>query len=500
MRKKRTTRPWARGLRTGASVLVGTLALWLAWLVGDPAAALDNLRELAGSAQVSLALLSSELGLEENPDGLSHWDRLVLAQSSLLGSPLPSAQPEPSSPPPEESRDLLELDPAGEDEEPSASPPSAETPEGIIPRTMVAGSSAKYVTSGNVSVYNHTDYPVDIPALLENAPQLSASGEGPKVLIYHSHATESYSMEGTDVYEPSGDHRTLDTDKNMVRVGEEMKAVFEAAGIGVVHDTTLYDYPSYNDAYNRSVQGVAENLKKYPSIVLVLDVHRDALVANDGTIYKVVAGTVDDCAQVMMVLGSDASGQVHPNWKVNLALALSIQSALSDKWATLARPLVLRPTRFNQHLSTGTILVEVGTHGNTLQEAITAARLYTRTVVELMEREEVKEQVARYKKYADLVRNGDYYRLSDPFRDVCAAWAFVSEKKDHVLLNVVMQEIHGNMPVSYVRLKGLQADVLYEDTESGKQYYGSALMKAGIPVPVEMGEYRAFQTEFRAVG
>ena len=65
MRKKRTTRPWVRGLRAGAAVLVGSLALWLAWLVGDPAAALDNLRELAGSAQVSLALLSAELGLEE---------------------------------------------------------------------------------------------------------------------------------------------------------------------------------------------------------------------------------------------------------------------------------------------------------------------------------------------------------------------------------------------------------------------------------------------------
>lgn len=388
MRKKRTSRPLARGLRTGAAVLVGALALWLAWMVGDPAAALDDLRELAGSARVSLALLSAELGLEENPEGLSRWDRLVLAQSSLLGGVLPSEAPPESAPPPEESRDLLELDPTGEDEEPSASLPSVEAPEGIIPRTMVAGSSAKYVTSGNVSVYNHTDYTVDIPALLENAPQLSAAGEGPKVLIYHSHATEAYSMEGTDVYEPSGDHRTLDPDKNMVRVGEEMKAVFEAAGIGVVHDTTLYDYPSYNDAYNRSVQGVAENLKKYPSIVLALDVHRDALVASDGTIYKVVAGTVDDCAQVMMVLGSDANGQVHPNWKVNLALALSIQSALADKWATLARPLVLRPTRFNQHLSTGTILVEVGTHGNTLREAITAARLYARTVVELMEQDE----------------------------------------------------------------------------------------------------------------
>lgn len=387
MRKKRTTRPWVRGLRAGAAVLVGSLALWLAWLVGDPAAALDNLRELAGSAQVSLALLSAELGLEEHGSGLSRWDRLVLAQSSLLGGAAPSTAPSSSPPPPEESRDLLELDPSGEDEEPSASLPSVDAPEDVIPRTMVAGTSAKYVTSGNISVYNHTDYTLDIPALLENAPQLSPDGDGPKVLIYHSHATESYSMQGTDVYEPSGDHRTLDTDKNMVRVGEEMKAVFEAAGIGVVHDTTLYDYPSYNDAYNRSVQGVAENLKKYPSIVLALDVHRDALVANDGTIYKVVAGTVDDCAQVMMVLGSDANGQVHPNWKVNLALALSIQSALADKWATLARPLVLRPTRFNQHLSTGTILVEVGTHGNTLQEAITAARLYARTVVELMEQD-----------------------------------------------------------------------------------------------------------------
>ena len=385
MRKKRTTRPLLRGLRVGLAALVGALALWLAWLVGDPAAALNDLRELAGNAQVSLALLSAELGLEENPAGLSGWNRLVLAQSSLLGGVLSAEEPEPSAPPPEESLDLVELDPPGEDEEPGQPPPSAGPAEGIIPKTMVAGSSAKYVTSGNLSVYNHTGYTVDIPALLDNAPGLSAEGEGPKVLIYHSHATESYTMEGSDVYEPSGDHRTLDTNQNMVRVGEEMKAVFEAAGIGVVHDTTLYDYPSYNDAYTRSLAGVAENLEKYPSVVLCLDVHRDALIASDGTIYKVVAGTVDDCAQVMMVLGSDANGYPHPNWRVNLSLALSIQSALAEKWSTLARPVVLRESRFNQQLSTGSILVEVGTHGNTMQEAITAARLYARTVVELMQ-------------------------------------------------------------------------------------------------------------------
>ena len=386
MRKKRTSQPILRPARLGAALLVGALAAGLLCLVGDPAAALDQLKELAGSAQLSISLLSAELALEEpSGDGLSRWDRLVLAQSSLLGGVLTETEPEPDPTPESESQDILELDPAGEDEEPDSPTPSTAAPEDIIPKTMVAGTSANYVTSGNVSLYNHTDYSIDIPALIESAPQLSAAGDGPKVLIYRSHASEAYAMDGTDIYEPSGDHRTLDTNYNMVRVGEEMKAVFEAAGIGVVHDTTLYDYPSYNDAYNRSVQGVAENLKKYPSLVLLLDVHRDALVATDGTIYKVVAGTVDNCAQVMMVMGTDATGQVHPNWRVNLALALSIQSALANKWSTLARPLVLRPTRFNQHLSTGTILVEVGTHGNTLQEAITAARLYARTVVELME-------------------------------------------------------------------------------------------------------------------
>ena len=106
MQKKRTTRPWARGLRTGAAALVGVLAVWLAWLVGDPAAALDQLREWAGSAQVSLALLSAELGLEEQGDGLSRWDRMVLAQSSLLGGVLSSQEPEESAPPPSESGDL----------------------------------------------------------------------------------------------------------------------------------------------------------------------------------------------------------------------------------------------------------------------------------------------------------------------------------------------------------------------------------------------------------
>ena len=383
MRKKRT-RPLLRGLRVGAAVFVATLGAWLLWLVGDPAAAVEELVRLADSAKVATALLSAELGTPRQEGGLSTWDRLVLAQSSLLSGVIDV----PESVPPE-------TEPLPIDSEPAETPPenggdennlptTTTAPDGIIARTMVAGSSAKYITSGNVSVYNHTDYTVDIDALLSAAPALSAQGDGPKVLIYHTHATEAYTMDGTDVYRKSDYYRTLDTERNMVRIGEEMAAVFEAAGIGVVHDTTLYDYPNYNESYSRSLAGVSALLKQYPSIVLVLDVHRDALTASDGTIYKVVAGSVDNCAQVMMVMGSDAGGQTHPNWRVNLALALSIQNALARKWATLARPLTLRTSRFNQHLSTGSILVEIGTHGNTLQEAITAARLYARTAAELI--------------------------------------------------------------------------------------------------------------------
>lgn len=378
MRKKRTRKPFSRWLRQGIALFVAAAALWLVWLTGDPAATLSR---LAGSTQLATALLAAELGVSPQ-DGadLSGWDRLVLAQSSLLSGILPKGSlttpEEEPSPQPEPSPEVTV--------EPDPLPSATEAPDGIIPRTMVAGTSASYVNSGSVSIYNHTDYTLDIDQLLADAPALTAGSDAPQVLIFHSHATEAYTPSGTDVYEESDSYRTLNTDQNMVRVGEEMAKIFEAAGIEVIHDTTLYDYPSYNEAYNRSSAGVAHWLEEYPSIQLVLDVHRDALAASDGTIYKTVAGTVENCAQVMMVMGSDAMGQEHPNWRINLSLATSIQKALADKWSTLARPLVLRTSRFNQHQSTGEILLEVGTHGNTLQEAITAARLYARTVADMM--------------------------------------------------------------------------------------------------------------------
>ena len=109
------------------------------------------------------------------------------------------------------------------------------------------------------------------------------------------------------------------------------------------------------------------------------------------------------------------------------------------------------------------------------------------------EKEEIRSQVEEYRKFAPLIQTGLYYRLSDPSKEEYAAWAFVSEDQKEVLLNVVMQEIHENMTVNYVNLQGLKCSAVYRDTETGKTYNGAALMEAGIPMPVEMGEFKAYQ-------
>lgn len=114
------------------------------------------------------------------------------------------------------------------------------------------------------------------------------------------------------------------------------------------------------------------------------------------------------------------------------------------------------------------------------------------------EKEEIREQIRQYKEFEPLISTGDYYRLSNPFEDACAAWMFVSKDRKRVLLHVVLLENHGNMIVNYVRLKELLPDVVYEEERSGKRYCGSALMQAGIPIPVEMGEYLAYQFVFTA--
>ncbi len=229
---------------------------------------------------------------------------------------------------------------------------------------------------GGLTIKNQTGYKADIGSLLVGGPGLTLAAEGPQVLIIHTHSSEAYTQSGLDKYEESDAGRTEDTRYNIVRVGDELAAVFEQAGLRVIHDRGIYDYPSYTGSYTRSGQAVADWLRDYPSIGIVIDVHRDALGSN-GTVYKTMAEEEGVCAsQAMLLIGTDESGLAHGAWRENLALAVYLQQAVSAAHPTLMRPVQLVPQRYNQHLSTGSMILEVGSSGNTLQEALAAVRLF----------------------------------------------------------------------------------------------------------------------------
>ena len=178
-------------------------------------------------------------------------------------------------------------------------------------------------------------------------------------------------------YVPSGESRTTDTAYNVVRIGDEIADVLSRRGISTIHDRSLYDYPQYNGAYDRSLDAIEGYLAKYPSICFVLDVHRDAISDGEGTVYKVISETAQGpSAQLSLIVGTNGSGLKHDQWRENLRLAAAVQDTILQDFPTLMRPITVRNSRYNQHCTTGSLLVEVGAAGNSLDEALLAAKLF----------------------------------------------------------------------------------------------------------------------------
>ena len=377
---------WGRLLRRAAALFLATLAVWVLPLCTGAGAA-SALRELGENPQFVAAALQAELGLpsEEGPlAALDGWGRLAVGQSPLLLANGGGAG-ETGQEKEEEVLDLPAGQPARDLDDITALPETTAAPSDIVAQTLLPTSPEGYDVAGGLYLYNRTSLDVDLAAAAASTVPITLPEEGPQILIIHTHGSEAYTPDGTDVYTPSDNNtRTLDTNYNMVRVGTEMEKVFTEMGLGVVHDTTLYDYPQYNGAYDRSAQAVKAYLEQYPTIRIVLDVHRDALIGEDGTVYKAVT-TVDgtSTAQVMLVLGSSEGGE-HPNWMENLTLACKIQNGMNTLYPTLARPMTMRSSRYNQQLCSGSLLVEVGTHGNTLQEALAGARLFARAAGQVL--------------------------------------------------------------------------------------------------------------------
>ena len=226
-----------------------------------------------------------------------------------------------------------------------------------------------------VQVHSYCGYDSDVPAWLEQPLSWNLTQKAPTVLIVHSHATESYANT-----ESSG-YRATDTGDNVVAVGTALKNALEKKGIGVIHDTTLHDYPSYSDAYANSRETVRAYMDEYPSIVLVLDIHRDAVEDDDGEEMSFSTQyNEQQVAQLMLVVGTDAGGLTHPDWESNMSLAVKLHAQLEKTCAGICRPISFRSQRFNQDLSPGALIVEVGATGNTQQEALGAVEVLAQAI------------------------------------------------------------------------------------------------------------------------
>ncbi len=255
---------------------------------------------------------------------------------------------------------------------PSPSPSSTPAPilkENQAPIKAVDLSPNKS-GSKRVQLGNQTGYTIDIDAMLDTALSFDLSKNQPKILIIHTHATESYSPDGSQVYDTTSGDRSQNREENMVHIGKVMADYLNQQGIKTIHDTDLHDSPSFNGSYAHSLSAIESYLKTYPSIQMVLDLHRDSIVYEDNTKAKPVTEiNGKPAAQLMFVVGTDEKGLSHPNWRKNLTWAIQLQNAINQKYPKLMRHINLRQERFNGHTTQASLIIEVGSSGNTLSEA-----------------------------------------------------------------------------------------------------------------------------------
>lgn len=335
--------------------------------LADPAAALQAVRQLADEdAQAQPAAARPMPTPQPTPAPAAQSQ---VAEQAAASEPQPAASEEPVP-------------------EPTVQPQPRPANAGqIVTEHYEQGEGGLYIPCGAGTIKNCTSLSAAQVAQAASAGlpfSIEPGSSEPQVLIMHTHTTETYELEEKDWYDPNFTCRSTDLSVNMAAVGEEIAAQLNAAGIVTLHDTTLHDYPSYNGSYERSNETVRAYLEQYPSIRVVLDVHRDAIEPASGQRVSAVA-EIDGrtAAQVMIICGADNGGNL-PNFQQNLAFAAAWENAMESRYPGLTRPVLFDYRYYNQDLTTGSLLIEIGSHGNTLEQARYSGQLVGQALAALL--------------------------------------------------------------------------------------------------------------------
>jgi len=222
------------------------------------------------------------------------------------------------------------------------------------------------VSNGKINVMNQTNYSIDINKLLKEPLKLTSIKKGPQILIYHTHTTESFLKNINELTMKSIASRTYNNKYNVVRVGDALINNLKKYNINVLHDTSVHD-KDYNSSYVSSLKTLTSYVDKYSSLKMTIDLHRDAAGEGKLRVVKKIDGKA--VAQIMFVIGTD-SKLSNPKWRENLKLAIKIQSRLNEICPGLAKPIYISKNRYNQHLTNGSVIIEIGGDGNVIDECV----------------------------------------------------------------------------------------------------------------------------------
>ena len=216
-------------------------------------------------------------------------------------------------------------------------------------------------------------------------PELSIDlGSEPQVLIIHTHTTESYEQDNDGYYDTRFDGRSLCPANSVVGVGAVLAQTLADNGICVIHDGTVFDDPLYENSYSRSRERIEQILSEYPSIKIVLDIHRDGISDGDARIAPVAETDSGTAAQIMIICGCDDGSGILPDYMKNLRFAIYLQQGIERDTPGLTRPLLFDYRFYNQDLTAGSLVIEIGALGNSREQAVLSARLVGESVASLL--------------------------------------------------------------------------------------------------------------------